>query len=137
MRSFIRHPAHIPIEYDLESKTKQILDTENISAGGLCFKSDKAIPKGTKLRINIPHLKYPYEASCFVAWCKNAKSYFEIGVCFDNAQSDFRLRMIEQICYIEEYRLSVLREENRELTWKEASDEWIKNYADKFPGKLL
>ena len=135
MRSFIRHPAHIPIKFDLDS-SKQTLqnDTENISAGGLCFSSPKAIRKGTRLNIHIPHLKYPFDANCEVVWCKKLESSFEIGVRFSDDESSFRLRMIEQICYIEEYRLSVWEKEKRQLTWRQASDEWIKKYADKFPG---
>lgn len=135
MRSFIRHPTHIPIEYDLDSDPVLIAyDTENISAGGLCFKAAKSIAEGTKIRIRIPCLDVPFKASCEVVWCKMSKPGYEIGVRFSDDENGFRLRMIEQVCYIEEYRLSVLKEENRQLTWKQASDEWIKKYAEKFPG---
>lgn len=135
MRSFIRHPTHIPIEYDVDSGTNQVAyDTENISAGGLCFKSKKAILKGTKIHIRIPYLDAPFKAAGEVVWCKKCNPGYEIGVRFKDDENNFRLRMIEQVCYIEEYRLSVLRDQNRKLTWKQASAEWIRKYAEKFPG---
>jgi hypothetical protein len=41
--------------------------------------------------------------------------------------------MIEQICYIEEYKKDVLESEGRILTGREAAIEWIAKHADSFP----
>jgi hypothetical protein len=106
---------------------------QNIGAGGLCFISPKSIRKGTQLKINIPNLKKEFEENCIVIWCKKKGSRYEVGVKFLDEQTTFRMRMIEQICYIEHYRNEVLKKEGRELTPKEASAEWILKYADKFP----
>jgi hypothetical protein len=58
--------------------------------------------------------------------------HYEIGVAFEDSLDAFRIRMVEQVCQIERYRLSVLGCEGRELTTEEAAREWIARYADQF-----
>ena len=64
---------------------------------------------------------------------KNCQA-FEIGVKFNDEKTTFRMRMIEQICYIEEYRKNLCRVQKREIPWQEASDDWISKFAADFPG---
>ena len=58
---------------------------------------------------------------------------FELGVEFLNADDAFRARMVEQVCYIENYKLTVFREEGRRLSLEEAAREWISKFASDFP----
>ncbi len=134
MRSFIRHPANMPIEFETEKDNeKNILEMQNVSTGGLCFISEIILEKGARLKINIQNLRGGFAEDCVVMWCKKRGKKFEVGVKFLDDQTTFRMRMVEQICYIENYRKEVLANEGRDLTPKEASDEWIKKYAKEFP----
>jgi hypothetical protein len=42
--------------------------------------------------------------------------------------------MVEQVCYIENYKKMVYQTEGRQLTTEEAAMEWIGKYASQFPG---
>jgi len=66
-------------------------------------------------------------------WCKEEPTCFEIGVQFDTPTTEFAMRMVEQVCYIEQYRRDVLHYEHRELAPEEAAREWIEKYATDFP----
>ncbi len=133
MRSFIRHAANMPIQFDLQTgKNPKMENMQNVSTGGLCFYSDAAIPQGSHLNVKIPNLKYPFLEECIVMWCRKAKKKYEIGVKFNDDKTSFRMRMIEQICYIEKYREEMISK-GRELDWQEASQEWIIKYAKDFP----
>lgn len=49
-----------------------------------------------------------------------------------NGEEAFRLRMQAQCDQIDQYRLRVLREQQRRLSRDEAALEWIERYADSF-----
>lgn len=68
-----------------------------------------------------------------VAWCKKEGNGFEVGVKFEDKDTEFAMRLIEQACYIEEYRKDVLSQEGRQLTEDEAAKEWIDKFASAFP----
>jgi len=133
MRSFIRHAANMPIEFSLQANNDpKTQNMQNVSTGGLCFISDSAIPNGSQLNVKIPNLKYPFVEECIVMWCRKAKEKYEVGVKFNDDKTSFRMRMIEQICYIEKYH-EEMNSKGRNLGWKEASQEWIAKYAKDFP----
>jgi len=132
-RTFIRHAANMPIQFHLqEEENTKIEKMHNVSTGGLCFYSKVPIPIGAHLSVNIPNLKYIFTEDCIVMWCHKAKEKFEIGVKFNNDKTSFRMRMIEQICYIEKYHDEMLLK-GREIDWETASKEWIEKYAGDFP----
>ena len=58
---------------------------------------------------------------------------YEVGVMFMNSDSDFKVRMVEQVCHIEHYRKEVLETEGRMINGEEAALEWIKKHAKDFP----
>ncbi len=134
MREFIRHPSDIKIEYSIE---KNAPDKEeflhNISEGGLSFRSLKRIEEGTEIDLKIPIHLPPLEVKAMVVWCHKCKDYYDIGVKFMNISTEYRIRMVEQVCYIEHYRKEVLEKEGRKLNGREAAFEWIKKFAGKFP----
>jgi len=137
MRQFIRHPIDVPIEIRTgQAGPGAEFHTHDISLGGLAVHSAAPVEPGSMIEVRIPYVEPAFEARARVAWCRprRAGSGHEVGVSFLNAQDVFLARMVTQICYIEDYRKSIAREEGRELTSEEAAGEWIAKYAAKFPG---
>ena len=132
MRQFIRHPTAIPIDYQVEGKDGRDR-LKDLSHGGLCFLCREALPKGACLHISIPVEQEGYEADGVVRWCRAAGGQYEVGVEFEEAEAEFQLRMVEQVCHFEAYRKQVLAEEGRELSEEEAAQEWIAKNAGDFP----
>ncbi len=134
MRQFIRHPTDIPIEYTIgESIAYSNEYLKNISRGGLCFCVDVNIEPGFAILIRIPICMPVFKAKGFVVWCHKTKEKYEVGVKFADTGTEFSVRNVEQICYIEEYKKKVLKKEGRKLSGEEAAMEWIEKYAKDFP----
>lgn len=133
MRRFIRHPVDIPINYRLLNNPGEKEKLKNVSRGGLCFKTNEAIPVGVTIRVEIPACQPKFESEGTVVWCSQADGTYNIGVQFDDCASEFNLRMVEQVCYIEHYKNYVWEKEGRLLTGEEAATEWIQKYAAVFP----
>ena len=134
MRQFIRHPSDLPIEYtigDLEAPEKENLN--NISQGGLHFCVSNKIKPGSSIHIRIPIRTPAFEAKGVVVWCHNYNDRYEVGVKFADETTEFNIRMIEQVCYIEQYRKEILKKEGRKLSGEEAAMEWVEKYAKDFP----
>ena len=137
MRQFIRHPVDVPIEIrtgHLVSGTE--FHTHDISLGGLAVHSAERVEPGSLIEVRIPYVQPAFEARARVAWCRPRRGGVghEVGVSFLDAADVFLARMVEQVCYIEDYRKSVAREQGRELSSEEAAGEWIEKFASKFPG---
>lgn len=144
MRQYIRHPSDIPIAYCL-GRAQLVLDTKvdnsffasdrlrDVSRGGLCFNADCLVRKGTPIHIEIAIKSPPYRADGTVAWCKPEGNHFAVGVEFNEPSTRYSIRMVEQVCHIEAYRVRVQETEGRELSSEEAANEWIEKYAADFP----
>ncbi len=133
-RKFIRHEAGLPIEVglgDLVAHKKEYLN--NISFGGLSFKSKENVEKGTVIKIRIPLVRPMFEATGKVAWCRKENDIYNVGVQFVTPADGFKMRMLEQICHIETYKKEVRKKEGRRITGEAAAIEWINKYAAKFP----
>lgn len=134
MREYIRHPSDIPIKYHIQGFEAGYTDSlKNISAGGLSFRSSVKIKENTPIIINIPVIKPGFRVRGVVVWCHPDDNVYDIGVRFLDKETEFRVRMIEQICYIEHYRKEVLLNEGRRITSEQAALEWIEKYAQDFP----
>ena len=135
MRQFIRHPSDVPIEVQSGSHNSyERLCTKNVSFGGLAFSSDAAIEPETIIALRFPYLKPAFEVpAARVAWCQNEGNQYTVGVQFLDSEEAFRVRMVEQICHIENYRREISQREGRELTSEEAALEWISRFASSFP----
>jgi len=138
MRQFIRHPVDVPIEIRTDHAVSGAeVQTHDISLGGLAVHSSQAVEPGAMIEVRIPYVEPAFEARARVAWCRpNNGGGHELGVSFLDAQDAFLARMVEQLCYIEDYRKSVARLEGRHLSPEDAAHEWIEKYAAKFPGAL-
>ncbi|MBI4741046.1 MAG: PilZ domain-containing protein [Betaproteobacteria bacterium] len=134
-RKFIRHPSGIPIEVGASGQLVYApRDISDIGIGGLAFRCDCALKRGLVVEIRIPLFRPPFEMNGRVVWCRARGKSFELGVEFLAQDDAFRARMVEQVCYIENYRAEVSRSEGRVLTSEEAAVEWITKFAADFPG---
>ena len=134
MRQFIRHPTDMPIKYDIGDvavNKKEYLN--NISHGGLSFRSNIYIEPGSVIDIRIPIRKPVFKAKGIVVWCRKNDGYYEVGVEFEEGKTEYGVRMVEQVCYIEHYKKEIWEKEGRKLSGTEAAAEWIKKYAKDFP----
>lgn len=135
MREFIRHPFGFPIAHQFVNAADSgaRIEVTNLSEGGLCFLSPTYIAQGQTIEIEIPIGEEPFKSKCLVTWCAISGDGFDVGVKFDDSSTEFALRLVEQACYINEYRKEVEEKENRKLTPDEAAKEWVEKYADSFP----
>ena len=135
IRSFIRHPSDVPIDFQLEELVTDNTDyLKNVSQGGLAFHSKRKCELGTTIRIKIPLVSPVFQAIGKVTWCHPIDDHFEIGIQFLDDNDTFRARMVEQICHIEQYKREVFEKEGRKLSGEEAASEWIEQFATEFPG---
>ena len=133
-RKFIRHPSEMAIEYQESSGGNNgVTNLNNIGWGGLSFRSLVQVDVGIMLNIKIPIHNTNFSFDGQVVWCKPAEQQFDVGVQFINADDNHKTRMVEQVCYIEQYKQTVLKKEGRNLTSKEAAVEWIQKYSENFP----
>jgi len=134
MRDFIRHPAQVPIDIDVDDAEPDFIDSRlvNISAGGLSFVVPQSLPVGARLTISLPELWPNYQARGNVVWCRQVNGHYEAGLHFSEADEAFKARMVAQFCQIEDYRRSMQLNEGRQLSSEEAAREWIGRYAEEF-----
>jgi len=135
MREFIRHPLGQPIEHQFvkSDDPRQKDYVRNVSKGGLCFHSRTYIAPDQLIQIDIPIGDKPFSSMCLVSWCKITGDGFDVGVKFEDKDTEFAVRLVEQACHIEEYRSEVISKEGRHLSEEEAAKEWIDKYASAFP----
>lgn len=135
MRQFIRHPVNIPIEVSITGHISphEVFHASDVGAGGLAFHSQCNIDPGTLVHIRIPYILPEFETDAKVVWCRKRSHDTELGVEFLTSDDAFKVRMVEQVCYIENYKHAVRRKEGRNLTAEEAAIEWISKYAAAFP----
>lgn len=135
MRQYIRHPVNIPIEVNVTGyiSPDKMPHASDLGSGGLSFHFHQYIEPGTDVSIKIPYTKPAFETNAKVVWCRKQSNGAELGVVFLSSDDAFKTRMVEQICYIENYKHTVSRIEGRNLTIEDAAIEWISKYAAEFP----
>lgn len=132
MRTYIRHPTSIPIQVCAGGDEDARVRVRNLSAGGLCFITDKPVKVGTLVEFDIPVTKPDYHGRGVIVWRREQSSkQYEVGVRFTSDDEFFRTRMVEQVCQIEDYRQR-LALKGRTLNSEEAALEWIERYSESF-----
>ena len=133
-RRYIRHPAEIPIDV---SATSPGIPGDNqahdISQGGLSFTSKIPFNLNDIILLTIRLTNPNFEEKARVIWCHPSAEGFDIGVEFIEPDVGFRMRMVEQVCHIEQFRRAQSRKLNREISPQQAAMEWIAKYAADFP----
>ena len=126
---FIRHPDEFPIEFDLTESTS----TPNpLASLQLVCHSSTPFQSGEVIAIKIPSISPQLKINGTVESCENKQEGYELGIAFNN-DALMRIRMLEQLCYIQRYRNHVLAIEGRDISDQDAALEWIGKYAHLFP----
>ena len=134
MRSFIRHPSDIPIDiYPDHSPVGSPEILINISHGGVSLRSQARILPGTIVNLTVHVSKHDERVRGRVVWCRDLDKGYDIGVEFLSTKDSYAVRMVEQVCHIEHYRLKVKEQQGRDLSSEEAAMEWIAENASDFP----
>ncbi|WP_148864427.1 PilZ domain-containing protein [Marinobacter fonticola] len=131
-RAYIRHPADIPLEVSPSYQPSAPGELRNLSRGGLAFTAQQPFPAGSDVTLVINCCPNSLKVRGQVVWCEARDGGYEVGIAFYTPAEAYQVRMVEQICQIEQYRQDVWRKEGRHLTQDEAAQEWISRYADQF-----
>lgn len=134
-QGYIRHPNDIPTQISLCSDMSISSNTTSDSGHiGISISTDRFYAIGTALDIKITINGPAFKASGHVSWCIPEKNNnFRTGVVFDDPATAYAVRMIEQICHIEQYRHEIEKVEGRRLSREDAATEWIMRFAKDFP----
>lgn len=139
-RRFIRHPMCFPLAFSVikgtlgkNTKAKKSA-TKNISRGGLLFSSKEKVEPEALIQIRIPFQNKIFKVKAKVVRCDKSSdtSLYDIGVKFSRPKEAFKVKLIEQMYLISEYRDLQSMQLGRELSLQEASREWIKKYSERF-----
>jgi hypothetical protein len=140
-RRFIRHPLCFPLTYKVVAKKtsagagkENTSKSVNISMGGLLFLTKKPVENNSIIAIKMPFQTKTFNVKAKVVHCdrsEDAKLY-NIGVSFYRLSDAFKVKLIEQLYLISEFRDLWSVQLGREVTLEEASREWIKRYSKRF-----
>ncbi|MDD4956646.1 MAG: PilZ domain-containing protein [Candidatus Omnitrophica bacterium] len=134
-RRFIRHLLVNPVEFRIEEdRGYEKTNTLDTSEGGLLFLSKTEVASGTTISLQMPLYDKVFKIRARVVHStKDEESgLFRVGVVFVNFSDAFKVKLIEQIYLIEEYRVLRSLQLGRDMTLKEASEEWVKKYSERF-----
>lgn len=132
-RHYLRHPAEIPILLQQAGDPQPVTElSRELSEGGLSCFSDHYIAPGSAVDINIPLTHVPLTAKGHIIWCRLEDQGYLLGIGFDDPEQIYSVRMVEQVCQIESYRLQQ-RRIGRLISGEQAAHEWISLHAADFP----
>ena len=129
----IQHPDEFPIEFHPNKNT--LSKTYSEQTLQLLCHSPQAYPQGTVMDISVPTIGAHAQVTGIVDQCVRDEDHNHYALClhFPSHDAQMRIRMLEQLCYIQRYRQHILDSEGRELDEQGAALEWIKHYAHLFP----
>ncbi len=137
-RRFFRHPSNVPVECRVRERSDfDMHEMRDISHGGIAFVSDRAYDLGDMVELRYPSLTYPESVRGEIVWTAelsggNGGQYIN-GLRFQDETDHYHGRIVEQICYIEDYRREQREKHGRDITSREAAAEWIAANAADFP----
>lgn len=135
-RHFIRHPVCFPLRFKIvgENIPAEHSKTLNIGRGGLLFSAKKPVELNKVILLKMPFQDKMFNIRAKVVHCQKSPdaAVYNIGVCFLRVNEAFKVRLIEQMYLISEYRDLQSLHYGRDLTLQEASEEWIKRYSERF-----
>ena len=139
-RRFIRHPMCFPLKYRVikatlrKSPKEERSTTSDINRGGLLFSAQQSVKIGTLINIKIPFQSKIFSVKAKVVHCKKIPDMdlYNVGVSFMRVSEAFKIKLIEQMYLISEYRDLKSVRLGKEISLQEASQEWIKRYSKKF-----
>jgi c-di-GMP-binding flagellar brake protein YcgR len=139
-RRFIRHPLCFPLTYKIlngrsvKSSDDKRSMTINISMGGILFAAKKAVEAGTMILLRMPFQNKVFNVRAKVVHCDKSKEtgLFNIGAAFHRLSAAYKVKLIEQMYLISEFRDLRSIQLGREMSLEAASREWIKRYSARF-----
>ena len=139
-RRFIRHPLCFPLSYNIVVKSSKKKEKEtktrtiNISMGGLLFLTKKPVETDATIVIKMPFQDKIFNVKAKVIHCDKSEEtkLYNVGVSFYRLSDAFKVKLIEQLYLISEFRDLWSVQLGREVTLEEASREWIKRYSKRF-----
>jgi Tfp pilus assembly protein PilZ len=135
-RRFIRHPICYPLEFEYApAKTKERTSTINVSKGGLLFITKHNLKLGKVIILKMPLKDKVFRIKGKVVHITpdedNPKLY-NAGIAFYSFSDAFKVKLIEQIYLIDEYRALRAVQLGHEVSFRDASEEWIRRYSKRF-----
>ena len=139
-RRFIRHPLCFPLTYEVIGSTpvKNVEEkkstTLNISMGGILFASRKPVKSGSVIILKMPFQNKVFNVRAKVVHCDKSleTNLYNIGASFHRLSAAYKVKLIEQLYLISEFRDLRSIQLGREVTLEKASKEWIERYSERF-----
>ncbi|KJJ84804.1 type IV pilus assembly PilZ [Candidatus Omnitrophus magneticus] len=136
-RRFDKHVIASPLHYEIVDNPSKIdLNTFYSSEGGLLFASKHEVFPDEIIILKIPLYDKNFEIRAKVIYTAKSPEpeidQFKVAVVFCSPSDAFRIKLVEQICLIEEYRIYRSLALTREILLQDASNEWIARYSEKF-----
>jgi c-di-GMP-binding flagellar brake protein YcgR len=139
-RRFIRHPLCFPLTFKVvDDKSPKQADEKkstsiNISMGGILFAAKKAVKVGSMILLRMPFQNKVFNVRARVAHCDMNKetNLYNIGAAFHRLSAAYKVKLIEQMYLISEFRDLRSVQLGREISLEAASREWIKRYSARF-----
>lgn len=151
-RRFIRHPLCFPLTYkiiepgnrkSLSKSGKACIEPSgkgkrsrsiNIGMGGLLFAAKKPVKIGSVIMITMPFQDKVFNVRAKAVHCdKNPETnLYNIGAEFNRIGAAYKVKLVEQLYLISEFRDLRGIELGRELSLEKASKEWIDRYSARF-----
>ena len=136
-RRFIRHPLCLPISFKVLQSDKdeeECSKTINVSLGGLLFSSKRLADVRSRIMLKMPLENKVFYVRARVVRCvkQEQKKMYDIAVTFSRPQEAFKVKMIEQIYLISEYRDLLTLQSGKQISLEEASRKWIKRFSLRF-----
>jgi len=139
-RRFIRHSMCFPLTYNVVEKARSLKSkdlgakTINVGRGGLLFSAKEGIGTNSIISINMPFQNKTFKIKAKVAYCNKDcnTNLYNVGVVFLRPNEAFKVKLIEQMYLISEYRDLRSIELGKEISLQEASEEWIAKYSERF-----
>lgn len=132
-RRFYRHPLNFPIQFS-EAESPSCSTAIDISEGGICFLSERAIAKGLPVKVKIPVGDQIFTIEGQVAYSTKVASSnrYRTGVAFAGSMDAFRAKLAEEMLQVKIYQKKISQQMGVEITEEEAAKRWIEKYAKTF-----
>lgn len=134
IRRHVRQVTGIPVEVTIDHQQDYHCADDsitNVSLGGLCFVASDRLEINDPIQVRFPVLNQEGSLNGKVVWCQKTRRGYEVGLEFADPGEVERLKVIDQICEIENFRQAEQRE-GRNLSGEQAAREWVEQYAGEF-----
>ena len=133
MRKYIRYPIDLPVSIEKEAgDLRGSYALQNCSQGGMSFRSAVSFAPDTLVTVSMPLIASDCVLQGIIRWCIHPRDFYEIGVEFQDTNDFFRIRLIEQVCYIKHYQKERSQSDGQQLSDEQAAREWVAKYAGHF-----